>query len=169
MSCPRDFSASVITVSWATATASKSSPAAATARNAAVQYAGKTEGRARLSRQGRGVDRSFPAGMSLLPSRADGVHRGARARCVKGPTLSGHFMTVGIFQSWTIVLSICQGRQQASYCHTSTSSPSGAGVAGLSVRETISRLEYFVIETASSLSPKPRRRRCPLGSNIQFP
>jgi hypothetical protein len=33
-------------------------------------------------------------------------------------------MTVGIFQPLIIVLSICQGRQQASYCHACAIEPS---------------------------------------------
>jgi hypothetical protein len=33
-------------------------------------------------------------------------------------------MTVGIFQSLIIVLSICQGKQQASYCRASDIEPS---------------------------------------------
>ncbi|MGY3591948.1 hypothetical protein ACVIGB_008469 [Bradyrhizobium sp. USDA 4341] len=33
-------------------------------------------------------------------------------------------MTVGLFNSLIIVLSVCQGRQQASYCHASDIEPS---------------------------------------------
>jgi hypothetical protein len=40
------------------------------------------------------------------------------------PPFSGHFMTVGIFQSLIIVLAICQGRQQASHCHACDTEPS---------------------------------------------
>lgn len=78
-------------------------------------------------------------------------------------------MTVGLFQSLIIVLSICQGRQQASYYHASDIGPPSAGFAGLSVWKNMSRLEYFAIKTAFSMSQKPQRRHCPLGCSIQFP
>ena len=127
------------------------------------------EGRARLSRQGRGTHRSFLAGMPLLPPRADVVHRGARARCVTRPKFSGHFMRVGIFQPLIIVRSICQGRQQASDRHACGIEPSRRRRRRLSDRENISRLECFTIQTASSMSPKPQRRHCPWRRDIQFP
>jgi hypothetical protein len=78
-------------------------------------------------------------------------------------------MTVGIFQSLIIVLSICQGRQQASYCHACDIEPSRRGRRRSFRPGDHISLECFATKTASSMSPKPRRRHCPLGSSIQFP
>ncbi|MCP3460373.1 hypothetical protein [Bradyrhizobium sp. CCGUVB23] len=78
-------------------------------------------------------------------------------------------MTVEIFQSLITVLSICQDWQQASYCRAS-----GIKLSKRKRRRSFRTGEHISIRMFRDQDriqhfPKPQRRRCPLGSSIQFP
>jgi hypothetical protein len=78
-------------------------------------------------------------------------------------------MTVGLFQSLIIVLSVCQGRQQASYCHASNIEPSRRRLRrSFRPRDHIS-IRIFRHEDRIQHVLKRQRRHYPLGCSIQFP
>jgi hypothetical protein len=78
-------------------------------------------------------------------------------------------MTVRFFKSLITVLSIRQGRKQASYCRASDVKPSRRGRRwSLPPEEHIS-ITMFSNQDRTRHVPKRQRRRYPLGSSIQFP
>lgn len=78
-------------------------------------------------------------------------------------------MMVVLFNSLTIVLSVCQGREQARYCHSSDIEPSRRKRRRSFPWEDYVSIRMFSNKDRIQHVPGARRRGSPLGSSIQSP
>ena len=78
-------------------------------------------------------------------------------------------MTVGLFQSSIIILPVCQGRQQVSYCHPPEIELSSYRLPQSFPRGRQILNRIFRHEDRIGRAQKPHRRHHPQGCRIQFP